>query len=346
MKLVFTKGIGLKPIYLLRLIALIPTSILSEVFTLVEKLKFGGKIRKTQIEKPPVFIIGHWRSGTTLLHQLIYLDSQFTAPTIIQTVIPDHFIFSTKYWVPVLQKVMPPTRPMDEVEMRPLDPMEDEWALIRLGSPTPFLKIFFPSHKTGFLNSSDEFIPAAKDLERWKINILLLLKKITLLTPKQIVLKNPFHTPRMSLLAETFPGAKFIHIVRHPYKIVPSAINMWNIVAKENAFRDGWQEPATEETAHLLNEFWKSVNANKPRLGDGQFAEIRFEDLEKDPVNELKRVYAELDLTFSSEHEKSIIQFMEGKKNYRKNIFNLSDNQKSSINKILESYMKSYSYES
>ena len=346
MKLILENGIGIRPVHLLRLLVLLPTSLLSEIFTLVEKIKYNKKIRKTRIEKPPVFIIGHWRSGTTFLHQLACLDSRFTAPTVIQTVIPDHFLFSTKYWVPVLKKMMPPKRPMDEVEMGPLDPMEDEWALIRMGAPTPFLKLFFPSRRQGFIAGTDEFIPTGKSLEIWKERFLLLLKKITLLTGRQIILKNPFHTPRISMLAEMFPGAKYIHIIRNPYKIVPSSINMWNIVAGENAFRGGWESPGTEATARLVEQFRKSVDENRKKLADGSFSEVRYEDLEKDPVKELKRIYRELDMEFSPEHEKKISEFMEAKKNYRKNIFNLSQEEKNIINRELEGYMKNYGYES
>jgi hypothetical protein len=240
---------------------------------------------------------------------------------------------------------MPQKRPMDEVEMKPLDPMEDEWALLRLGAPTPLLKIFFPSPETRFYTGTDEFIPSGENLIKWKKSILQFLNKITFLTHKRIILKNPYHTPRILLLANLFPGAKFIQIVRHPYKIVPSAINMWNIVAGENAFNSGWKEPTTEETAKEVNDFWMSVNENKVMLPEGSFSEVRYEALEKDPVGEIMRIYSELGFTFSLEYGKSILQFMEVKKNYRKNVFNLAAEQKDSINKVLDSYMKCYSYD-
>jgi hypothetical protein len=39
---------------------------------------YGAKIAKTQIKDAPIFIIGHWRSGTTLLHELMVLDERYT----------------------------------------------------------------------------------------------------------------------------------------------------------------------------------------------------------------------------------------------------------------------------
>src|SRR5271165_4013636 len=41
----------------------------------------GRRIRKTQITQPPIFILGHWRTGTTLLHELLVLDPRFGYPS-------------------------------------------------------------------------------------------------------------------------------------------------------------------------------------------------------------------------------------------------------------------------
>ena len=40
------------------------------------KIKYHKKISNTIIKNPPVIIIGHWRSGTTYLHELISQDPQ------------------------------------------------------------------------------------------------------------------------------------------------------------------------------------------------------------------------------------------------------------------------------
>lgn len=345
LKIVFHNGIGTNLKYILRFLSLIPNSILVEIFILVEKIKYGKKVKKTCIEKPPVFIIGHWRSGTTLLQQLIYIDNQFTAPTVVQVVTPEHFLFSTKYWVPILNALMPKKRPMDEIEMRALVPFEDEWALLRMGSETPLIRIFFPSSEVKFISGTGDFIPEGEKLTTWKKNLMIFSKKITYLTHKQIVFKNPFHTPRITVIAEMFPGARFIHIVRHPFKIVPSSIYTWNIVSSQNALKSGWKSPSVEETADIVKEFWHSVNENKGKLKSNEFAEVRYEDLENNPVRELKRIYEKLELQFTPEFEAGIIQFMEEKKNYKKNVFTLSDEEKTTISIRLRDYFKTYNYE-
>lgn len=345
-KLYLKHGISLRPKYFLRALLLIPNSVFSVLLVVVEKIKFGRKTDQVIITKSPVFIIGHWRTGTTFLHQLISLDKQFTSPTFVQTVIPDHFLFSTRYYVPVMKRVMPKKRPMDEVELKPFDPMEDEFALIRMGSASPLEKLLFPSKNKEFMPDLSEFIPEGKELTRWKKNFLIFIKKITLLTGKQVVFKNPYHTPRMIMLSKMFPGARFIHIYRHPYKVIPSAINMWNIVAAENSLKKGWKKQGISDTARILDEFWTFVSKESIKLEKNEFSEVKYEKLETDPVNELKRIYHELNLEFTEEFEKKIIRFIEEKKNYKKNTFEMSEVDKNIIYNRLSHHFQAFGYES
>ena len=46
----------------------------------------------------PLFILGHYRSGTTHLHNLLALEPQFSAPNFFQALNP-HTFLSTEPWV-------------------------------------------------------------------------------------------------------------------------------------------------------------------------------------------------------------------------------------------------------
>src|SRR5436190_740609 len=37
---------------------------------------YGDRIARTPIREHPVFVVGHWRTGTTLLHELMTLDDR------------------------------------------------------------------------------------------------------------------------------------------------------------------------------------------------------------------------------------------------------------------------------
>lgn len=330
MRLILRNGISLYPKYIARFLLLLVNSLISSILSLAEKKIYGRKTRETIIHLPPIFIIGHWRTGSTLLHQLINLDPQFTAPTLVQTVIPDHFLFSTKYYVPIMEKATPKNRPMDNVALSPHEPQEEEFALIRMGLLSPVEKLIFPSGEGYFLKGYKHYVPEGKKLVYWKKNLLTFFKKITLQTGKQIVSKNPYHTKRMEVLADMFPGAKFIHITRDPLVVVPSTIRMWNIVADQNSLKRGWKKPTVAETASVLQDYLDHV-AEASRKLDNPITELRFEDLEKDPLTSLKLIYSQLDLLWSEEFEGRVRKFLASNSSYQKNSYTLSAEEREII---------------
>ena len=54
-------------------------SIVLSPLNVYEKFRFHRRIQETQFKTPPLFIIGHWRSGTTYLHNLITQDTSSSA---------------------------------------------------------------------------------------------------------------------------------------------------------------------------------------------------------------------------------------------------------------------------
>ena len=98
---------------------------------------YDKKIKEITIEKPPIFIIGHWRTGTTYLHNLLSQDNQFGYPTTFQTVAPGLFIGSEKLIKPIVVSSLPAKRPQDDVDLGADFPSEEEYAIGNL-SPYSF----------------------------------------------------------------------------------------------------------------------------------------------------------------------------------------------------------------
>ena len=94
-----------------------------------ESIKFGRKVRETKIDKYPLFIIGHWRSGTTYLHNVLSQNRNFAYPTTFQTVTPAVFIRFEKLIKPIVEASLPPTRPEDNVPLGADLPQEEEYAM-------------------------------------------------------------------------------------------------------------------------------------------------------------------------------------------------------------------------
>src|SRR5688572_19378549 len=77
-------------------------AILALPIRLVEKIVFGKRVSRQPIDPAPVFIIGHWRSGTTFLHQLMITDKRFGYVNFYQALFPGTFLLTEKIFKPVL----------------------------------------------------------------------------------------------------------------------------------------------------------------------------------------------------------------------------------------------------
>ena len=184
-----------------------------------------------EIEHPPLFVIGHWRTGTTWLHEMLVKDERFSFPTTYQCMAPHHFLLTDRFFSKWLDWFLPSNRPMDNMPIGMLRPQEDEFALMNLGLPSPYLEWAFPDRDQG----CDDYLTLVEldqaERERWKQQFEWFVRRLTALNPKRLVLKSPAHTARVSTLLEVFPDARFVHVVRNPLETIPSTVRTWTRMA-------------------------------------------------------------------------------------------------------------------
>lgn len=282
-------------------------SFMNSALNALQRLLYGRRIARTKLE-PPIFIIGHWRSGTTFLHELLTRDPALSAPSTYECFNPGHFHLSAWLFTK-LDYLIPGTRPMDDMKMSWQNPQEDEFALLNLGLPSPYQELAFPNHRkraAPFL-SLDEFSPRAK--ERWRETFVTFLKSVTLCRMRKggaapcLVLKSPPHTARLAELSEMFPGAKFIHIVRNPAEVFPSSVRTWASLFEvqgcqtpsAGALPNG--APSIEDyVLSTFNELYRDFERARSAIPSQRFCELRYEDLVADPVAQLERLYDHLEL--------------------------------------------------
>src|SRR5262249_40574101 len=161
-----------------------------------------------------------WRTGTTLLHELLALDEHHACPTTYQCLAPHHFLM-TAGWLPrLLWFLVPALRPMDNMAAGWGRPQEDEFALCLMGQPSPYLTTAFPTRPPQDPEALAREGMAPRALASWKRTFLPLLRQVVLQSPgKRLVLKSPPHSCRIKVLLELFPDARFVHIVRDPHVV-------------------------------------------------------------------------------------------------------------------------------
>ena len=134
-----------------------------------QRRRYGERIDRVQLPKPPLFIIGHWRSGTTLLHELLVRDANHAFPTTYECFAANHFLITGKIFPKLFRFLLPGKRPMDDMAVSFEHPQEDEFALISMGVPSPLLRVAFPNDPPPYLEYLDMEGTSPHELGRWEV---------------------------------------------------------------------------------------------------------------------------------------------------------------------------------
>lgn len=321
-------------------------SIFNSAFSAVQWLLFHRRIQKTKLEKPPIFIIGHWRSGTTLMHELLSLDTSRAFPNNFQAFVPHHFLVSGWLFFPLIDLLMPKKRPMDDMDLSASAPQEDDFALISLGSPTPYLRVAFANNRNNEhlqlnLNTTDP-----KTVTEVKNGLQYFFKALTLKTGKQLILKSPPHTGRIKQLAKWFPGAKFIHMSRHPHKMVPSTVRLWQTLEQTQGYQSARndQDSLKEYIFSCKDLMYDAYLDFKNELPDNQLVEVQFEKMIEDPEREIRRVHDQLELEGVEELVPQVKAYFDRTRNHKTNRNPIDDNLKAEINSHWIDYLREFGY--
>jgi hypothetical protein len=316
----------------------------NSVMALFQRLIYGRRIAETRLSEPPVFIIGHWRSGTTLLHELMVLDDRFTYPTTYQCFAPEHFLltewFFAKYW----GFLLPKKRPMDNVKAGWQRPQEDEFALMAMGIRSPYRRIAFPNRPPPDLEYLNMQGVSADDLATWKAGLNRFVKSLTFKEAKRVILKSPTHTGRIEVLSQLFPGARFIHIARHPYSLFPSTRRLWHSLDSVQGLQFPRDEHLDELVYDCFERMYRGFESHREALGSDCLYELRYEDLVRDPVGQLEQVYRQLQLGDFEPVRAALEQYVESQKNYQTNRYELDADLRGELRRRWSDYFERYDY--
>ncbi len=299
---------------------------------------------KLEIEHPPLFVIGHWRTGTTWLHELLVKDDRFTYPTTYQCMAPHHFLLTDWLFSGALNWLMPAKRPMDNMPVGMSRPQEDEFALMNLGVGSPYLEWAFPNRNQRY----DEFLTLT-DLDEsvrqdWKSQFEWFVQRLSLHESKRIVLKSPTHTARVATLLEIFPDAQFILVVRNPLDTIPSTIRTWTRMTDSLSLqvrRDPISEDRILDVFQLMHEQFEK---DRPLIPPKNFYELRYEDLVAEPLSELERIYEHLNLGDFADARPEFEDYLASIDGYQRNRHVVKGELKEKIRTRCRSYSEKYGY--
>jgi len=286
-----------------------------------EEAWFGDRASRMPPPREPLFVLGHWRSGTTWLHELLSLDPRHAWPTTYQCLFPDHFLLTESVLPWFLSILLPEKRPMDDMPMGFDKPQEDEFALMWMGAISPYEALFFSDRdpEPGAL-TLEGLEPEV--LELWKATLLRFLNRVSLRSSgKRLVLKSPTHTARLPVLDEMFPDAKYVNIVRNPHHVFPSVEKTARALTELLSIRDCTFEGLHERIFREFLILHERLEEGRRKVDPARFIGIKYEDLKADTEDCMKSVYDHLGLGGFDEYLPRLRAYLADRKDYKTNRF-------------------------
>jgi omega-hydroxy-beta-dihydromenaquinone-9 sulfotransferase len=310
-------------------------------FSSLQRAIFRDRLNRSVVSAP-LFIVGHWRSGTSLLHELLCLDPRFTFPSTQACLHPHHALFATP--PPASPRAV--RRPMDGMLVTPSTPQEDEFALFCLGAPSPYEAFLFPQGIVDLLKRSDPRFLSNSENRDWERVFGDFLKIVTLLgNGRRIVLKSPPHSMRIPTLLRLFPEAQFVHIVRHPAAVYSSSTRMFRKMMTLYGIGAplddaGINEVLVRSIPSLENAIAEAVQGLPP----GRYVCLSFESLVANPLSAIERIYDVLALNDFTAQKQRLVNNLAGRASYRPNTYALSAGDSERLTESCNFFMTKYGY--
>jgi hypothetical protein len=312
------QGRSIPPRYWLRTLFTTAMACGNSVLAPWERYRQSEKI-ETAVVKNPIFILGHHRSGTTHLWNLMATDPRLVYPTVLQAVFPHTFLSCEHAIHGMAARMTPSTRPQDNVKLDPDSPIEEERAICT----SCFYSMQMFRHFPGSVDDFRRFLTMREatpvERARWRQSIDRFARKLLVRRGDDATLlfKSPDHTGKIRLVLEQFPDARFIHIHRDPYEVYASTLQMELATHGLYAYQQLDREMLEEFILWRYKTMYDAFFEDLPMIPKGQFVEVAFSDLCNDPIGAVTRVGREIG--FDGPEMPALQRYVDSIAGYKKN---------------------------
>ncbi|MEM6413449.1 MAG: sulfotransferase [Pseudomonadota bacterium] len=316
-------------------------------FSLAERMMIESRLPRLDDMPAPIFLLGHWRSGTTHLYNTLVKSEAFGFVPPVATGLPWDLFGIGKTFAPLLERALPEHRYIDNIPVTPDSPQEDEIAIANMSELSFYHGIYFPSAFSEFLNRGLFFDGCTpKEIEQWKERFVYLMRKLTkLFDGRPMMIKNPVYTGRFALLQEMFPDAKFIHIHRNPYDVFVSMQNFYKKLLAEFALQDYSHVDVDETILHVYDRMMRAFEEDAKTVKPENFVELRYDDLDQDAMGAMQDIYTRLDLPGFETAAPKFQAYLATIKSFEKNKFTYSDETAEKVESHLGYFIEKWGYQ-
>ncbi|MDG6219222.1 MAG: sulfotransferase, partial [Candidatus Thermoplasmatota archaeon] len=332
------------PKYWLRFLYALFLSLITFPLRLIEYIRFHRRINNTKIEKDPVFVIGHYRTGTTYLMTLLAKDKSKGYVSNMEGYCPNFFLAFPRLTKWLLDASLPEKRPMDNVIMGAEEPTEEEYSIGAFTKYGYYNGFIFPRNfdlYTRYLTFED----MTKDLEKWKKAYYYFVQKMTLkYNGKQLLLKNPTNSYRIKHLLEMFPNAKFIHTHRNPYEVFLSTMKFFDEVFALYTLQP-WDKKKMElDILQNYKLLYQYLDRDLALIPKDRIIHVRYSDFIPSPMDMLEEIYKKLNVEGFEEYKQDFQAYVDSQKQYKPNKHQISDKVIFKVNKYWKEMRENYGY--
>lgn len=313
----------------------------------LQEQRFQKKLAEKPLEHAPVFILGHWRSGTTFVHNVLSCDKHFGYNTTYQTVFPHLMMFGQSFFKQTMSWLMPSHRPTDNMELAVDLPQEEEFTMTNMMPYTYYNFWFLPQRMREYADRFLCFENISEEELRTFEETFVKIIKISLWNTggTQFLSKNPPHTGRVRELVRMFPDAKFIYLMRNPYTVFESTRSFFTNTIRPLQLQDIAETELVDNILYVYEKLHKKYQSEKACIPEGNLVELRFEDFESDAYAQTEMLYKKLNIPGWEEAQTAIKQYTDAKKGYKKNKYAYKPETVALVNRHWGDIVEHWNYE-
>ena len=293
--------------------------LLLEPFRLAELYIYQKKIAIHQIKQSPIFILGHWRSGTSHLQRIMRLDPNLSTSTIFRSVFSDSYYLTESWLKRALNLIFSMLNIHHFIQRTTMDfdlPAELDLALCSICSKNSYswghiLPKSFSKRVDKQILLRDEQVANS-----WIEEYDYMIRKLSYWSKgRRVLVKSPGDTARITHLLKKYPEAKFIFIHRDPISVYHSSTYLWKTIQRHLSIH----EVQKEEIHDLILSTYQLLLSNylkqRSEIPESQLVEVHYARLKQDPFGVMEKIYSTLELGTPPRNE--LAHFLKTAKPYK-----------------------------
>ena len=333
--------------FIIRFLGVLASDAMFSPLRFWQSVAYGQRIRRQELHPEPLFLLGFWRSGTTLLHNLLSMDPQWGFVTTYQAALPVSFLAGQGWVRRMISNALPPDRGVDNIPVDLAMPQEEEIGMMCASALSPYVSLNFPrngDHMLEYLFLDERLNQGQR--QAWRREYTRLLQAASLhMDGKPLLLKSPSNTSRVAVLLEMFPDARFVYIQRNPYDTVRSYMQLLRLMNEWHALQSIDFEHLLSRQIQVYREMAEAYLEQKRLIPEGRLAEVSYEELEVDKVGQIREIYRALGLQGYDAFEPRLVEYARSVDDFQKNPSHISDQVIRLVNDYVPFLVSQYGYD-